>query len=133
MTGGTLKSEPGFSPAIDAEFVGMGNDYIRGDPSGKHIRLDAHGVVKDKTSSALIYLSYAGVVAITPEVGLVLGESPDAKTTPFGDSFIEMHFETGAEDLKDLTTSTFVAAGRFRVEEGKPTVVEYKISKVVKG
>lgn len=46
MTGGTLKSEPGFSPAIDAEFVGMGNDYIRGDPSGKHIRLDAHGVVK---------------------------------------------------------------------------------------
>lgn len=46
---------------------------------------------------------------------------------------VEMHFETGADDLKDLTTSTFVAAGRFRVEEGKPTVVEYKISKVVKG
>lgn len=46
MTGGTIKSEPGFSPALDAEFVGTGNDYIRHDVDGKRMRLDAHGVVK---------------------------------------------------------------------------------------
>lgn len=41
--------------------------------------------LRDK-SGALVYLSYNGVVDITPELGLVLGGSPDAKTTPFGNS-----------------------------------------------
>lgn len=41
-----VKSEPGFSPSVDAEIVGSANDYIHHDPSGKHMRLDAHGVVK---------------------------------------------------------------------------------------
>lgn len=45
---------------------------------------------------------------------------------------IEMRFETGDEKLKELETGMFVGAGRFRVEEGK-VVVEYKMSKVVKG
>ena len=46
---------------------------------------------------------------------------------------IEMEFETGDEKLKDLELGVFVGAGRFLVEKGKPAVVEYKISKVVKG
>lgn len=46
MTGGTVKSESGFSPAIDAEFVGTGADYIHNDPDGKRMRLNAHGVLK---------------------------------------------------------------------------------------
>ena len=46
---------------------------------------------------------------------------------------IEMKFETGDEKLKDLELGVFVGSGRFLVEEGKPAVVEYKISKVVKG
>ena len=46
MTGGTVQSVPGFSPALDAEFVGVGNDYIHADADGKHLRLDAHGVIK---------------------------------------------------------------------------------------
>ncbi|KAL8685226.1 MAG: hypothetical protein Q9218_007891 [Villophora microphyllina] len=41
-----IKSEPGFSPPIDAEIVGAANDYIHNDPSGKQMRLNAHGVVK---------------------------------------------------------------------------------------
>jgi len=44
-----------------------------------------------------------------------------------------MKFETGDEKLKDLETSTFVGAGRFIIEQGKPVTVEYKVSKVVKG
>ena len=46
---------------------------------------------------------------------------------------IEMRFETGDEKLKDLELGTFVGAGRFKVQQGKPVVVEYKLSKVVKG
>ena len=46
---------------------------------------------------------------------------------------IEMRFETGDEKLKALETSVFVGAGRFVVEKGKPVVVEYKLSKAVKG
>lgn len=46
MKSGTIKSAPNFSPAIDAEFVGVGNDYIHVDPDNKHLRLNAHGVLK---------------------------------------------------------------------------------------
>lgn len=132
MTGGSLKSEPSFSPAIDAEFVGTGNDYIRNDPDGKNMRLDAHGVVKDKSGS-LVYLHYTGVVEITRELGLILGGKEEAKTTDFGHSFIEMKFETGDEKFKALELGTFVGAGRFVIEKGKPVVVEYKVSQVVTG
>ena len=40
---------------------------------------------RDK-SGGLVYVSYNGVVDITPELALVLGGSPDAKTTDFGKS-----------------------------------------------
>ena len=86
MTGGTVKSESGFSPALNAEFVGTGNDYIHNDPSGKHMRLNAHGVVKDKESGAMVYLNYSGVVDITPELGMILQGKEDAKSTEFGNS-----------------------------------------------
>lgn len=46
MTGGSVKSEPGFSPVIDAEWEGVGADYIHNDPSGSHMRLNAHAAVK---------------------------------------------------------------------------------------
>lgn len=46
MIGGTVKSEPGFSPAFNGEFVGQGADYIHMDPDEKRMRLDARGVVK---------------------------------------------------------------------------------------
>ena len=46
MVDGTVKSEPGFAPAIDAAWVGQGADYIHHDPSGKHMRLSAHAVVR---------------------------------------------------------------------------------------
>ena len=112
---------------------------------------------RDK-SGGLVYLNYTGIVDITPELGAILSQKPDAKTTEFGNSckssfaghsvllsaspksfgltvalVIEMRFETGDEKLKSLETMTFVGAGRFRVEQGKPVVVEYKLSKVVKG
>ena len=86
MTGGSLKSEPSFSPSIDAEWATAGADFIHNDPDGKHMRLDAHGAVKDKSSGGAIYMHYTGVVAITPALGLILSESPDAKSTEFGDS-----------------------------------------------
>ena len=44
-----------------------------------------------------------------------------------------MRFETGDEKLKELELNTFVGAGRFVVEQGKPLTVEYKLSKVMKG
>ena len=34
----------------------------------------------------MIYLNYTGIVDITPELGAILGASPDAKTTDFGNS-----------------------------------------------
>jgi len=131
MTSGTVKSEPGFSPALDAEFIGTGYDYIRQDPSGKHMRLDVRSQLKNKDGS-LLSLYYTGVIEVTPAIGAVLSGSPDAKTTPFGDAITHVSFETGSESLKELETGTFVSSGHFVVETGK-LAVEYKVSKVVRG
>ncbi|KAL2871970.1 DUF3237 domain-containing protein [Aspergillus lucknowensis] len=132
MTGGTLKSAEGFTPAIDAEFVGVGNDYIHADPDGKHLRLDAHGVVKTK-DEALIYVKYSGVVTLTDaERAIFTGQAGDL-STPFGNSFIHVTFETGDERYKELENRVFVGQGRFIAEKGKPVVVDYRVGQVVHG
>lgn len=46
ITGGTVLSEPGFEPRIEAKFKGTGNDYMHTDPTGKHMRLDSHVVIE---------------------------------------------------------------------------------------
>lgn len=43
---------------------------------------------------------------------------------------IHATFETGHPDLTGMDTKVYVGAGRFILEEGKPVVVEYKISEV---
>ncbi|KAL2221145.1 hypothetical protein M432DRAFT_588845 [Thermoascus aurantiacus ATCC 26904] len=132
MTGGTIKSEPGYSPSFDSEFVGVGNDYIHADPDGKHLRLNAHGVVKTN-DGALVYLNYTGTIAVTPAEASVLSGQAESTVTPYGNSFTHITFETGDERYKDLENRVFVGQGHFIVEKGKPTIVEYKVSQVVKG
>lgn len=78
---------------------------------------------------------YKGTVKLTAGVQAVLGGSPQAGTTDYGDSFVTFSFETGNEKYKDLENGTYVAAGHFVVNEPgvKGIVVEYKVSKVVRG
>lgn len=73
---------------------------------------------------------YKGTVALTSGVQAILSGSSDAKTTEYGDSFVNFTFETGSEKYKELQNGTYVAAGHF-VKEGEGVVVEYKVSKVV--
>ncbi|KAH7069112.1 RNA polymerase I-specific transcription-initiation factor-domain-containing protein [Paraphoma chrysanthemicola] len=131
MVSGTVKSEEGFEPKLDAELHGVGYDYIHNDASGNHMRLDVRSQVKNNDGTVFA-MYYKGTVALTDSVKAVLGGSPDAKTTPYGDSFVTFTFETGSDKYKDLENGTYVAAGHFVTGEGKPgTVVEYKVSKVV--
>ncbi|GFF84542.1 hypothetical protein IFM47457_06510 [Aspergillus lentulus] len=132
MTGGTVKSDPGYSLALDAEFVGTGNDYIHADPDNKHLRLNAHGVIKTK-DEALLYMNYTGVVTMGPAEQAVFSGKADDGATAFGNSFTHFTFETGDERYKEFENRVFVGQGRFRVEKGKPIVVEYKVSQVVVG
>ncbi|KAL8850090.1 MAG: hypothetical protein Q9221_004951 [Calogaya cf. arnoldii] len=131
MTGGTAISHADFSPAIDAVLDSRGNDYIRMDPDGRRMRLDAHTVLKDKNLGSSVYAHYTGVVEITPELGAILSGKEDAKSTEFGNSFVHFTFETGDEKLKALENRVFVGAGRFVVENDRPVTVEYCISQVV--
>ncbi|KUL91338.1 hypothetical protein ZTR_01652 [Talaromyces verruculosus] len=132
MVGGTVISEPGFTPALDAKFEGTGNDYIRNDPDGKRMRLNAHGVVKTH-DDALIYLHYQGTVNMTEDVIKALsGQAGDAET-PFGDSFVSFDIETGDERYKDLENGVFVGQGHFVTKTGEKTIVEYKVSQVLAG
>ncbi|KAF2027666.1 hypothetical protein EK21DRAFT_102370 [Setomelanomma holmii] len=132
MVSGTVKSEEGFEPKLDAELHGVGYDYIHNDASGSHMRLDVRSQVKNNDGTVFA-MYYKGTVALTAGVKAILGGSPDAKTTEYGDSFVGFSFETGSEKYKDLENGTYVAAGHFVTnEEGVDgVVVEYKVSKVV--
>ena len=86
MTGGTLTSEPSFSPPINASWALAGADFIHNDPDGKRMRLDAHGAVKDQGTGGAIYMHYTGVVVITEALAKILGAQEEAVSTEFGDS-----------------------------------------------
>ncbi|GAD98354.1 conserved hypothetical protein [Paecilomyces variotii No. 5] len=125
MIGGTLKSEPGFSPAVDSTFAGTGNDYIRASADGKQLSLDAHGVVKTK-DDALLYLHYTGNINVTEaEAAVFSGKAADGPT-PWGNLFTNITFEAGDERYKSLEGRVFVGQGRFIIQKDKPGVVEYK-------
>lgn len=46
MVSGTVKSEPGFEPKLEAELHGVGYDYIHNDAAGEFMRLDVRSQVK---------------------------------------------------------------------------------------
>ncbi|PLB43763.1 hypothetical protein P170DRAFT_441211 [Aspergillus steynii IBT 23096] len=130
MTGGSFKSDSNFSPSVDSEFVGVGNDYIHADADGKHLRLNAHSVIKTH-DGALIYVNYTGIVTLSAAVQAVFSGSADEGSTPFGDAFTHFTFETGDARYKQLEHGVFVAQGRFNVHKDKSIVVEYRVSQVV--
>lgn len=131
MVSGTVKSEPGFEPALDAELHGVGYDYIHNDASNENMRLDVRSQLKN-SDGTILAMFYKGTVTLTPAVQALLGKAPDAKTTDYGDSFVTFTFETGSEKYKDLQNGTYVASGHFIKEPGvKGVIVEYKVSKVV--
>jgi len=41
-----------------------------------------------------------------------------------------VEFEAGSKELAVLEQKVFVGSGRFIMEPGKPTIVEYKVSEV---
>jgi len=82
--GGTLKSEPGYPVQLDAVFV-HGADYIRSDPSGRHVRLEVSSLIKDKATGAFVRYNYTGTIPLTGPAGEVLGGKQDAGTTDFGE------------------------------------------------
>ncbi|EFR01541.1 hypothetical protein MGYG_04543 [Nannizzia gypsea CBS 118893] len=132
MVGGTVKSEPGFSPAFNGQLASNGNDYIRTDPDGKRLRLDAHTVVKTETGAS-VYINYTGVVDLTPEITAILTGHEGAASTPFGNIFITLKFESGDAEHAALENGIFVASGRFIYEKGQRPIVDYKVSQVCKG
>ncbi|KAK1990367.1 hypothetical protein LX36DRAFT_664291 [Colletotrichum falcatum] len=126
---GLLRSEPDYPIKVDAVFA-HGADYIRGDPDGRYVRLEVSSVLKDKATGAAIRFDYTGTIDVTGPSGAVLKGLPEAKTTEFGEAFTQGKFETGHEALREIQNKVYVGSGRFIVEEGKPVVVEYKISEV---
>ncbi|KAF2708982.1 hypothetical protein K504DRAFT_433720 [Pleomassaria siparia CBS 279.74] len=128
MVKGTVKSEPGFEPALNAELHGIGYDYIHNDANSANMRLDVRSQVKNDDGT-IFAMYYKGTVALT---AAVLGGAPDAKTTEYGDSFVNFTFETGNTKYKELENGTYVAAGHFVKTPGEAgLIVEYKVSKVV--
>jgi len=126
MVGGTVKSEPGFEVAVEAELYGVGYDYIRAE--GKYLKLDVRSQLKTNDGE-LIAMYYKGPLFLSEVTGNALSGSKDAKTTAYGDSFVVFEFETGSEKYKALETMVFCGAGHFDLDGGD-LVVEYKVSRV---
>ncbi|KAI6373917.1 hypothetical protein MCOR25_003304 [Pyricularia grisea] len=126
---GSLKSEPGYPVQVDAVFV-HGSDYIRPDPDQRHVRLEVSSLMRDAKSGGHFRFDYRGTGSTTGPAGLVLAGSPEAKTTDFGEVFTQVSFETDNADLKAMSEKVYIGSGRFILEEGKPVIVEYKISEV---
>ncbi|TPX18447.1 uncharacterized protein E0L32_011632 [Thyridium curvatum] len=126
---GTFKSEPSYALQLDGQ-IEHGADYITVDPNGTRARLDVNSLVRDKATGAFVRVNYQGVIDLTSPAGKVLGGAADAKTTDFGDAFTSWQLQSGDEKLKALEDKVFVGAGRFILEQGKPVIVEYKISEV---
>ncbi|KAL0939090.1 uncharacterized protein CTRU02_205700 [Colletotrichum truncatum] len=127
---GALVSEPSYPLKIDAVFL-HGSDYLRFDPDGGHARLEVSSALRDKASGAVIRFDYSGTVDTSGASGKVLKGLEGAATTDYGEIFTHAKFETGHEALKELQNKVYVGSGRFILEDGKPIVVEYKISEVV--
>ncbi|KAK3328860.1 hypothetical protein B0H66DRAFT_596471 [Apodospora peruviana] len=131
---GSITSVDNYPIRLDAEFA-HGSDFIRMDPDGKHVRLEVHSAIRDKQTNGLLRFNYTGIINTDVSAGSAAGKiftgSPEAKTTDFGEAFIHATFETGVPELAAIQHKLFVGGGRFILEEGKPTVVEYKLSEVV--
>ncbi|KAF5657326.1 hypothetical protein FHETE_10487 [Fusarium heterosporum] len=106
---GTLVSEPGYEPPLEATFI-HGSDFIRRDPDGQWVKLDVTSVARD-ASGAMLRFSYNGVVDMEGDEG-------------------KIRFETDAPGLRLLQDKLYVGSGRFIIEEDRPVIVEYKISEV---
>lgn len=91
--------------------------------------MDVHSTLR--AGQGFVRYSYTGVIDLSSPAGKALRGEPDAATTDFGHAFAHPKFETGVPALKGLENKVYVASGRFVVEQGKPLVVEYKISEVV--
>ncbi|KAI9828397.1 MAG: hypothetical protein M1832_002825 [Thelocarpon impressellum] len=128
LTSGSLVSEPGFEPKLDATLA-HGADFVRADPDGGRVRLNVGSVWKNHDGS-LLSVAYTGLIEINPSTLAVLQGSAEAKTTEFGGAFTHLEIETGSESLKPLERAVFVAAGRFVIDPGRAPVVEYKASRV---
>ncbi|KAK4136450.1 hypothetical protein BT67DRAFT_439438 [Trichocladium antarcticum] len=128
-SGGTIKSEPGYAVALDAALE-HGADYIKASPDGTHVRLNVQMLARDTPTGALLRVSYTGKVALGGGAGRVLRGEAGAGTTEFGEAFTNVEFETGSNELAELHEKVYVGSGRFVLEAGKPTMVEYKVSEV---
>lgn len=70
--------------SLDAEYI-HGADYLRLDPSGKHMRLEVSSLLKDKRSGDTLRFDYTGTIDMALAAGKVLRGEADAATTEFGE------------------------------------------------
>ncbi|KAL2124524.1 hypothetical protein VTJ04DRAFT_889 [Mycothermus thermophilus] len=128
-TGGTIVSEPSYPIQLNAD-IEHGADYIKLAPDGRHVRLDVTSSARDRNTGARLRFKYTGKVSTTGAAGKVLRDEEGAGTTDFGEAFSVVEFEVGSKELAPLEEKVFVGSGRFVIEPGKTTIVEYKVSEV---
>ncbi|KAK3906696.1 hypothetical protein C8A05DRAFT_29448 [Staphylotrichum tortipilum] len=129
-TGGSIISHPSYPIQLDAA-IEHGADYITLAPDGAHVRLDVQSAARDKVTGGVVRFSYTGKIGVTGPAGKVLKGEAGAATTGFGEAFSVVEFQAGgSKELESLEQKVYVGSGRFILEEGKPVIVEYKVSEV---
>ncbi|TDZ27207.1 hypothetical protein C8035_v012011 [Colletotrichum spinosum] len=111
---GALVSEPTYPLRLDAVFL-HGSDLLRFGPHGAHARAST-------TRRTIDVSGPAGKVLKNRKKG--------GKTTDFGDAFIHPKFRDEPQRAERVGNKVHVESGRFLLEQGKPSDVEYDISEV---
>jgi len=129
--GGTVKSAPGFEPALNGELV-SGQDWVLMEPGQRNMRADARCLMKTDQGFYMT-LSINGIVHLSENVIKALRRMPDAKTTDWGLSVATVVVTTGELPYKALEEGLYVGTSRYIVskEDVKDVTVEWKVSQVL--
>lgn len=114
VTGGSFEG-----PGLKGRILSPGADWVLIDATG-HGRVDVRALF-ETDDGANIYVTYTGVLELTPAVSAALAGSGE---TDFGDSYFvtQVRFETGHERYAWL--NHVVAVGEGRLLEGQ---VQYRV------
>ncbi|RMZ83971.1 hypothetical protein DV737_g1330, partial [Chaetothyriales sp. CBS 132003] len=123
---GTVRTEEAWHKPVSEG--GMGGVRISAEVVGGG-GLPVVGELGRGTSASVDYIR---IVDITPELHIILGGNPASQSTRFGNSFINVSFESGSEKYQDLERAIFVGSGRFVVGNSS-LMSEYKVSRVGAG
>lgn len=101
------------------------------DPTTNTAHLNVR-IIASTNSGDTLYFHYPGILKMNEAVSKIIGATPDAKATNYGDNewFTTPVIETSSKEFKWLESTVLVGQGHWHIDE-KGTAAEYEIYRLV--